>query len=80
MDNQQQIGTICQTARIGVNCENMLRGRSQKPRAAHHGIFFLWDTENEQVQWVRRDYLLFVRESIQKSRNVSLGLTGMFWN
>lgn len=62
MVTQQQRGAMCQTVRMGMNCENTLSGRSQKRRAAHHGISFLWNIENEQVQRVRRDYLLFARD------------------
>lgn len=62
MVTQQQTDTMGQTARMGVNCENTLSRRSWKPRAAYHGISFLWDIENEQVEWVRRDYLLFARD------------------
>lgn len=62
MVTQQQTDTMGQTARMGVNCENTLSRRSWKPKAAYHGISFLWDIENEQVEWVRRDYLLFARD------------------
>lgn len=87
MVTQQQTGAMCQTVRMGVNCENTLSGRSQKRRAAHHRISFLWDIEkmnkssgSEGITYCLPGTGKGEIQSIQQSRKVSLGLTRMFWN